>query len=296
MSRMTGRPWFGAAGMAGLLLVGLAIGYFPGPAGAEASPGASGADQKAMDLLDKGEFAAAAGRFGQAQTLWNQALELRPGWSTAQRRLSELPQRRQRFPLEEAQRERRSAARLECVEAIEAFNHGDYGRAVTLWQGAAAALPEDEDVRRELDRARAMDQATRQGSLRVDCAQKAVVKLDGRVVGETPLELTGVAVGRRRVVVEAFGGQEIKELEIKPRTTSTLYLTVQGGGMVVRCSPAAEVFLDGRPMGQGPLELLNLALGPHKVEARAPGHRTQAVEVVLMAGEKPEVEFSLERQ
>lgn len=250
-------------------------------------------EQKAVDLLDKGEFAAAAGRFAQAQTLWNQALEVKPGWSTARRRLAELPQRRLRFPAEEAERARKSAARLDYVEAITAFNQGHYGRAAEILQGVAAVFPDDAQVRGILEQARDMAKGMGQGSLKVECAQPAQVKLDGRPVGTTPLKLEGVPVGVHRLEVEAFGGSEGKEIEIKPRTHSEVRLTVQGGAMLVKSSPGAQIFLDGRPMGQSPLELLNLALGPHSLEVRAPGYRTQAREVILRAREKPELEFTL---
>jgi hypothetical protein len=250
-------------------------------------------EPKAMDLLDRGEFAAATGRFGQAQALWNQALEVKPGWSTARRRLAELPQRRLRFPGEEAERARKSAARLAYVEAITAFNHGDYRGSAEILEGVAAVFPQDGQVLGLLDLARGMAKGMGQGSLQVESAQQAQVKLDGRPVGMTPLRLEVVPVGRHRLEVEAFGGSEVKDIEIRPRTHSEVRLTVQGGGMLVTCSPRAQIFLDGRPMGESPLELLNLALGPHRLEVRAPGYETQGREVVLRAGEKPELEFTL---
>ncbi|MFH1035147.1 MAG: PEGA domain-containing protein [Pseudomonadota bacterium] len=274
------------------LLILLITGWHPGRA-CSATDQQPQTYQQALAMLDRGEFAAAAGRFDQARDLWNQALKIRPGWAKAKARLAELPQRRGRFAGEEALRTQRVAARLACVEAITAFNQGDYGRAVRLWAGAATVLSEDTQVRERLEQARRLEKAMGQGSLRVECAQKAVVRLDGQVMGETPLDLAGVAVGEHRVEVEAFGGRDAKDVSIKPRTASAVRLTVLGGGLVVKCTPRAQIVLDGRPVGQTPLELLNLALGPHRLELRAQGHATQVREVLLRAREKPQLELTL---
>lgn len=65
-------------------------------------------DSRAMNLLDRGEFTAGADRFAQTEELWRQALQAKPAWSVAQRRLAEFPQRRRVFPHEQAERERRA--------------------------------------------------------------------------------------------------------------------------------------------------------------------------------------------
>lgn len=273
------------------LLLGLAapaLGAEAIPAPAQAAPVAG---PQALDLLDQGELAAAAGDFGQAEARWKQALQVKPGWSTAQRRLAELLQRRRAFPHEQAERQRRVKARLDYVEGITAFNAGDYGRAAGLFQGASQALPEDQVIARELARARELEKAVRQGSLKVVCGQKAAVILDGKRVGETPLTLEAVPVGRHHLALEDFGARTAQDVEIKPRSHTEITMNVLGGRVVVKCPLGSEVFFDGKAMGKGPLELWNLPVGHHLLEIRCPVRPPQAREVVLRAGERPEMEF-----
>jgi hypothetical protein len=57
--------------------------------------------------------------------------------------------------------------------------------------------------------------------------------------------------------------------------------------------PGASVLLDGAAIGTTPLEARPVAPGPHRVEARLPGHTAAQRDLTLAAGESAELELPL---
>jgi tetratricopeptide (TPR) repeat protein len=269
------------------------MGLLPNPAlGANRAANADSAKQ-ALQMLDKGELAAAAGRFEEAARYWRRALEIKPAWPKAKARLAELPLRKKRFPAQMAALERGSRARLAYVEGVQEFNQGDYRAAADRFAACLDVYPQDQLAAKNQALSRAMQRDMGEGSLQVDCRPPGKAYLDGQLQGSTPLTLHQISIGRHQVAVEAYGARAVKEIEIKPRTLSSLALTLYGGRLEVTCQPDAEISLDGRRLGQSPLKMTGLPVGEHLLQASCPGYGQQKVKVLLKGNQATKLELKL---
>jgi tetratricopeptide (TPR) repeat protein len=253
---------------------------------------ALGADQ-AMVMLDKGELAAAAGRFDEAARCWRKALEIKPGWDKAKARLAGLDQRKKRFPAQMAALERGSRARLAYVEGVEKFNQGDYRASAMLFAQCLEVYPGDQPAARNMALARAMQRDMAEGSLQVDCRPPGIVYVDGKARGTTPLTLERIPVGGHEVAVEAFGARAVEQIEVKPRTLSSVDLRLYGGCLEVTCQPQAEIWLDERSLGQSPFKMTGLPVGDHVLRASCPGYCEKKYQVRLEKGPVANLDIKL---
>ncbi len=128
----------------------------------------------------------------------------------------------ERLRREAAAREVYRQARLDFTQGVDRFNAGDYDQAAELFTRFLRVFPNDGQGRRLLAMAREQQRALRSGSLKVESVPPGRVYLDGRPVGNTPLTLPEVPVGRRRVEVRAGGRSQSKLLDIKGRTATTV--------------------------------------------------------------------------
>ena len=111
-----------------------------------------GREEDALTLYTK--LAAAGGNFEKARQLWEKALQQRPGWQTAQRRLAELPARSRNYAAQVREIALRQQAGLDFVEGVGLFNQGRYQEAARLFAGAAEVLPNHPYAGQYLDLAR----------------------------------------------------------------------------------------------------------------------------------------------
>ena len=271
------------------LFVGLAL----CPTRAAHAADAQGNTGQALEMLDKGELAAASGRFEEATRCWQKALELKPEWSKAQARLAELPSRQKRFPQEQADRERGVGARLAFVEGVQKFNEEDYQAAVDRFATCVEVHPQDQMAVRCLALARAMRRSMTLGSLQVDCRPGGQVFLDGKPQGPTPLTLRQVPIGRHEVAVEAYGARGMKVVEIKPRTMTGVALALYGGVIEVTSQPQAEIWLDGNRLGMSPFRMTGLPVGDFSLRAQCPGFHEKRLTVHLEKGTAVELDIKL---
>lgn len=191
---------------------------------------AEGGD-RAMLLLDQGEFAAAAGNFDRAQQLWQEALTVKPNWATAQNRLKELPARRRSYPAHLEDIRVHQKASLDYVEAVNLFNQGRYGEAATLLESVLQVQPDHPSAGMYLDYARTQVQLATHGSLRIEANIPAQIFLNGELKGITPLLLENLPVGSYSLVAEAHGVRVMKIVTIKGRTahaTAFAFREVEG--------------------------------------------------------------------
>jgi hypothetical protein len=265
----------------------------PAPRPAKPAPQAEPGQSPAMVLLDRGEFAAAAGRFGEAQRLWRQVLQLRPGWSVVQRRLDELPQRQASFPFDISINEARRQARLAFVQGVTEFNAQRYDQALEQFHRLLAVFPQDQEGQNYLQLTLQQMDLVSGGSLSVLSLPVAEVFLDGQAVGFTPLFLEWVQAGGHRVEVRGYGDSQAKDMLISGRSSAEVSFMLVGADLAVNSTPWAEVALDGVPMGRTPLTLENLVLGPHMVQVSRPGFQDQVQEVILNKHQTPAVSFTL---
>ena len=134
------------------------------------------------------------------------------------------------------------------------------------------------------DEARAVRLRPLLGGLRVETTPPgALVSIDGRPRGRSPVTVQGLAVpGTRTVEASLPGrGQARQEVTLQPGQMRTLALTLQPGlaNLMVTSEPlGAQILVDGTPRGTTPFSLAALPAGRHRFEARrtdfAPGDTT----------------------
>lgn len=250
-------------------------------------------DKQAIGMLDKGELAAAAGRFEKAANYWRKALEIKPDWDKAEARLAGLEQRKKRFPSQMTALQRGSRARLAYVEGVDKFNHGDYRAAARLFAQCLEIYPGDHLARQNLALARAMQRDMGEGSLQVACRPQGHVYVDGKPHGTTPLTLHKIPVGNHEIAVEAYGARVVKDIEVKPRTLSSIDLRLYGGCLEVTCQPQAEIWLNERRLGQSPLKMTGLPVGDHVLLVRCQGYCEKKYPVRLEKGPVAKLDIKL---
>ncbi len=117
----------------------------------------------------------------------------------------------------------------------------------------------------------------------------ARVRVDGEVVGATPLEPFELAAGEHRVSVSADGWLETgRSLTIEGggrEQTLELELSRDGAPVTLASEPSgARVTLDGEPLGRTPLTQ-GVASGRHVAELSLPGYRPRHLVLVVAPGE-----------
>jgi hypothetical protein len=128
-----------------------------------------------------------------------------------------------------------------------------------------------------------------------------VVTLDGRQLGEAPtLGSYGVAAGMHKFEFAAEGFKPQKK-ELKVVAGQPLVLTVNlekipttGKVRVLVKPPLAEVIIDDKPRGPGPVEL-ELPLGGHTLAVQHAGFTSYQGELVVTAGQSREVPIELSK-
>ncbi len=118
--------------------------------------------------------------------------------------------------------ERRRQARLAYTQALDEFNAGHYAQASRLLQQHLAVFPENGQAREYLAMALRLHRAQSHGTLKVLSQPPGQVMLDGRLLGNTPLTLTEVPVGRHFLQADSKGVRQGREVVIKPMTITTV--------------------------------------------------------------------------
>jgi hypothetical protein len=109
----------------------------------------------------------------------------------------------------------------------------------------------------------------------------------GRLVGTTDADRIMMAVGRHDIelVNETLGYRVARTVQVPPGRVLSLNLELPMGVLNVNAVPWAEVWVDGRRVGETPIGNLPMSIGPHEVVFRHPqlGEKRQAVSVTLKA-------------
>jgi len=140
------------------------------------------------------------------------------------------------------------------------------------------------------------------------------VLLDGRPVGRTPLALRELARGTHtvRVAREGYVAQErrVTLSAARPSQSLTMELVRERSAaavsaaslgryaapLMVESRPSgADVFIDGKLVGQTPLMLPEIGAGAHAVRLELDGYNRWTASVRVVAGESNRVAASLEQ-
>jgi hypothetical protein len=113
------------------------------------------------------------------------------------------------------------------------------------------------------------------------------VRENGRLIGTTDADRIMMAAGRHdlELVNDVLGYHATRSVQVPPGKVAPLTIEMPQGVINVNAAPWAEVWIDGRRVGETPMANLPIAIGPHEVVFRHPqlGEKRQAVSVTLKA-------------
>ncbi len=127
----------------------------------------------------------------------------------------------------------------------------------------------------------------------------ASVYLDGRFVGTTPLNLSGIKVGSHTVRISYQGyADRQKTVIIRPHRyeyiTETLLAPANTGSLYVESTPrGASIYLDGNYEGETPRRIDFIPVGSHTVRLSKEGYRDYVQQVWIEANRLTTVSVSL---
>lgn len=105
----------------------------------------------------------------------------------------------------------------------------------------------------------------------------------GRLLGTTESDRIMLAAGPHELefVNQTLGYRAVRSVTVAPGKVTTLALDLPRGVVNLNASPWAEVFVDGKPVGETPIGNLSVPIGPHEILFRHPqfGEKRHAVSV-----------------
>jgi hypothetical protein len=133
------------------------------------------------------------------------------------------------------------------------------------------------------------------GWLAVKAPVAIEIRENGQMLGTTEADRIMMAAGRHEVelVNDTLGYRATRSIQVPPGKVAALVVELPLGVLNVNASPWAEVWIDGRRVGETPIGNLPMAIGPHEVVFRHPqlGEKRQAVSVTLKAPVRLSVEM-----
>ena len=113
------------------------------------------------------------------------------------------------------------------------------------------------------------------------------IREQGRLLGTTDTDRIMTTAGRHdlELVNEALGYRATRTVQVPPGKVAPLALDLPNGAVNLNAMPWAEVWIDGRRVGETPIGNLNVAIGPHEVVFKHPqfGEKRHAISVTLSA-------------
>jgi hypothetical protein len=113
------------------------------------------------------------------------------------------------------------------------------------------------------------------------------IRENGRLVGTSDTDKIMMAAGRHDVVLanDTLGYHASRSIQVPPGKVAPIAVDLPQGTININAAPWADVFIDGRHVGETPIGNLPLAIGPHEVLFRHPqlGEKREAVSVTLNA-------------
>jgi serine/threonine protein kinase len=110
---------------------------------------------------------------------------------------------------------------------------------------------------------------------------------DGRLIGTTETDRLMLASGRHSLefVNSALGYRQTQTVQVLPGKVASVSVDLPQGSVNLNAAPWAEVWIDGRRVGETPIGNLAVPIGPHEIVFRHPefGEKKQAVSVTTGA-------------
>jgi hypothetical protein len=108
---------------------------------------------------------------------------------------------------------------------------------------------------------------------------------NGKLLGTTDTDRIMISAGRHQIQLsnDTLAYRETKVLQVSPGKVASLTIQLPQGTINLNATPWAEVFIDGKSVGETPIGNLAVPIGPHEIIFRHPqlGEKRQAVSVTL---------------
>ena len=113
------------------------------------------------------------------------------------------------------------------------------------------------------------------------------IREDGNLIGTTETDRLMLAAGRHvlEFANQTVGYRQSRTVQVVPGKVAALTIELPQGTVNLNASPWAEVWLDGRRIGETPIGNLAVPIGPHEIVFRHPefGEKKHAVSVTTAA-------------
>ena len=113
------------------------------------------------------------------------------------------------------------------------------------------------------------------------------IREDGNLIGTTETDRLMLAAGRHvlEFANQTVGYRQSRTVQVVPGKVVALTIELPQGTVNLNASPWAEVWLDGRRIGETPIGNLAVPIGPHEIVFRHPefGEKKHAVSVTTAA-------------
>jgi hypothetical protein len=125
------------------------------------------------------------------------------------------------------------------------------------------------------------------GWLSVQAPVAIEIREDGQLLGTTETDRVMMAAGKHvlEFVNPALGFRETRTVQVAPGKVAALTIVMPKGSVNLNATPWAEVWMDGRRIGDTPIGNLEVPIGPHEFVFRHPefGEKKHAVAVTTGA-------------
>lgn len=113
------------------------------------------------------------------------------------------------------------------------------------------------------------------------------IREDGQLLGTSDTDRLMLAAGRHvlELANEPLGFRQTRTVQVQPGKVTPVPLELPRGMVNLNASPWAEVWVDGRRVGETPIGNLELPIGPHEIVFRHPqfGEKRHAISVTTSA-------------
>jgi hypothetical protein len=111
------------------------------------------------------------------------------------------------------------------------------------------------------------------------------IREQGRLLGSSDAERVMMAAGRHQLefVNDALGYRSTRVVQVAPGKVASVSVELPQGVVNLNASPWAEVWIDGKRVGETPIGNLAVSIGPHEIVFKHPqlGEKRQAISVTL---------------
>lgn len=136
------------------------------------------------------------------------------------------------------------------------------------------------------------------GWIAVNAPAELQIYEDGQLLGTSQTDRIMVSIGRHRlqVVNESLGYSESHVVNVSPGRVTTLKPAWPMGSVSLNAIPWAEVWIDGRSVGETPLGNVAVPVGRHEVVFRHPDLGERRVESIVTSGAPAKVSVDLRQR